>query len=1092
MENNPDSHIVSGNIERFLNIHNPSDFAVSVAGLIGEQWEATGMVGFEIDSGDQFTPANGVSVHRIDIERYLDEFDASSDSRVSLVEPTSGWITLDDGTVSTVIAINLADTFVLVLAIDTIDWAEMYRINRAATILDALYRVKFIEDLAPDDRSIVEPSGLDVGAWYLDTRTGAFRYVTHERETALDFDDDLVEPAAYLERVHSADRSALELAWEEGLTTGRFESIHRVMHDDGHRWVHMIAAVESDGDGASVNALGLARDLTDTTHRWSELVRFRELVDHSSDAVYVIDRDSACILDVNRRACEHLGYERDELLGKTVIDIDPEFTWDLWVEFRNSVKEQGSSRIEVSHQRKDGSTFPVEIEVSYVSLDREYHVATVRDITERKARERELNEAEARYRTLIDNAPDGILVVDAERLVILDSNHSAETMLDRSADELAGTAFADIVPDEDHDRFLDGFESRMDSGTVFHRFDDGSRLEVHTADGDTVPVSITCNTAKLSGREVVFVSIRDITRQQAHEETLAALNTACQRIHRSTSDLEIAETVVSTAIEILDLNGVAVYRFDQETYALEPMATSTDLTTVIGEPPTLPIKDSVAGRVFTEGETEVHADIREDPEAYNQQSPFQSEILVPVGRFGIVLVGDQRPDYFDALTVDLIEILASNAETAFSRHEREQILRESELELKHQTASLERVKELNTQIRHLTRTLVRAESKAEVESAICDRLTEADAVVFAWLGVVDPIEAAIELRAWSGADAGYLDSVTHEFDGEEPDEPAVRVIKTGEPVYIPNCAREMDSVSWRQEAIRRSFKSILCVPIAHRDVIHGVLEIIADVPDAFDKEFRAVMSEVATIVAYSLSSINRKQAIISNQTTEVEFALDDTRCFFLRAAEASGCDIELNGLIPQEDGGTLGFITITDGELDELTSFLDDSSLIRHYRVLTDDDEPLVQLRFGGPFIGTHLAEYGLMLRRATAGGGTCRLAVSIPPTVELNHAVDIVETMFDNATPVSKREHGLTDTTTMEQLPNRYLGQLTDRQREAIELAYRRGYFETPKRATGAEIAEDMGISHSAFHSHLRTAERQLFEELFAEFQAMPSEPSR
>jgi predicted DNA binding protein len=62
--------------------------------------------------------------------------------------------------------------------------------------------------------------------------------------------------------------------------------------------------------------------------------------------------------------------------------------------------------------------------------------------------------------------------------------------------------------------------------------------------------------------------------------------------------------------------------------------------------------------------------------------------------------------------------------------------------------------------------------------------------------------------------------------------------------------------------------------------------------------------------------------------------------------------------------------------------------------------------------------------------------------------------------------------------VPSRFdlLDRLTDRQREALERAYREGYFEIPKGTTGESLATSMDISTSAFHNHLRSAEAELF----------------
>ncbi|WP_435129966.1 helix-turn-helix domain-containing protein [Halobaculum sp. D14] len=57
--------------------------------------------------------------------------------------------------------------------------------------------------------------------------------------------------------------------------------------------------------------------------------------------------------------------------------------------------------------------------------------------------------------------------------------------------------------------------------------------------------------------------------------------------------------------------------------------------------------------------------------------------------------------------------------------------------------------------------------------------------------------------------------------------------------------------------------------------------------------------------------------------------------------------------------------------------------------------------------------------------------------------------------------------------------GRLTDRQREVLEAAYERGYFERPKGANATEIAADLGISQSTFTEHLVAAQRKLLEDV-------------
>jgi PAS domain S-box-containing protein len=118
---------------------------------------------------------------------------------------------------------------------------------------------------------------------------------------------------------------------------------------------------------------------------------FRALIDQSSDAIEVIDPSSLRILDMNQKACADHGYTRDEILSLTIFDIDPTVDQDQYVSRLNQLRESGSFIKEGVHLRKDGSTFPVEINVRLIELEsRGYVVAVARDITGRKQAEEEL------------------------------------------------------------------------------------------------------------------------------------------------------------------------------------------------------------------------------------------------------------------------------------------------------------------------------------------------------------------------------------------------------------------------------------------------------------------------------------------------------------------------------------------------------------------------------------------------------------------------------------------------------------------------------------------------------------------------------
>ena len=129
------------------------------------------------------------------------------------------------------------------------------------------------------------------------------------------------------------------------------------------------------------------RDITESKQAQSRLRATQYAIDHATDSLFVINLNGQFV-DVNESACIGLGYTKEELLTKTVMDIDPD--WSLidlqtfWEEFRYTK----FIRLETRHRTKSGVVYPVEIVANFIVHEgQELNYAFVRDISVRKKAE---------------------------------------------------------------------------------------------------------------------------------------------------------------------------------------------------------------------------------------------------------------------------------------------------------------------------------------------------------------------------------------------------------------------------------------------------------------------------------------------------------------------------------------------------------------------------------------------------------------------------------------------------------------------------------------------------------------------------------
>ncbi len=256
-------------------------------------------------------------------------------------------------------------------------------------------------------------------------------------------------------------------------------------------------------------------------------IRFRRVTEAAFEGIAVTERGR--LIDVTKKLATLFGYQRNELLGKSISGlIEPNIRDETVVKILSGY----SLPYESICMRKDRSTFPVEVcGKNYSSRGRDLCVTAIRDISKRKLAEKVLQESEEKYKTLTENSLTGIFIHQDGKFVFV--NDKFANMHGYKPEELLQKEHLLLVHPDERKILKDIAIKRLEGKPVPHQYE----VRRITKDGKTIWCEMMVTLIQYKGKPAIMGNVIDTTERKLvenaikkSEEQLRNLTTYLQRV----------------------------------------------------------------------------------------------------------------------------------------------------------------------------------------------------------------------------------------------------------------------------------------------------------------------------------------------------------------------------------------------------------------------------------------------------------------------------------------------------------------------------------------------------------------------------------
>ncbi|WP_284011371.1 PAS domain S-box protein [Haloarcula pelagica] len=908
------------------------------------------------------------------------------------------------------------------------------------------------------------------------------------------------EPTSFINIAHPDDRARYEADIQRliddvaaGEPQDTYEGQYRIDRDGETRWVTVTRFPITNERGDVDRVVGRVEDITERKRRERE---YEQIFNGVTDSITVHDPETTELVDVNETFCDMLGYDREEILEMGVTGFSPAdqgYTMDRAKEFVETVLDaDGPRQTEWAVETSEGELRWLDVKGTSIELSGEQrYVSLNRDITGRRRSER-------RLRAVLDRIDEATLITRAEAITSGSQapeyvSSGYEDIWGQSLEELSEAydeGFFSTLHPQDADayrQFVEDIVTDIRAGTAAERYSREYRIKRH--DGATRWVkSDYYPTEWDDGQTRLVIVSREVTERKQRERRIASFDDATDDLATADTPEAATRIAVEAAAETLNLPAVGAFLYDDDEGVLRPEVLAGQFPSDMENEPIGP-GESPLWEGFAAG-TSVTSDGGEqirDPHSGQAESGPTTGLTdlsawraLSLGSHGTLLVGTLDGS-LGSESVQAAHVLAATLEAALNHLEGQRRLAAREEELQTQTERAERLDRIARLTQQVEAAITEASSSADVERAVCERLADTGPYDLAWIGGVDAGSDRLAPRAIVGTTAQYVESMDLTTAGETVDpHPAVDTW-TSEHLHVENSlVGDGPADDWRRIGLSEGYQSLCAVPLTYDDITRGVLTVGSESPNEFGEREREVLSQLGATIGNALAAIERRRALESDETVELEFRGEGGTLPFAQAAAEADCRVRLERTAAGQEGSTTLYFSF-EGDVPTDVVDIAEQLLPGAVDVVTDGSESTLVEAQTTDWFGSPVAEYGGILREAVAEPGETTILVEVPQEAGVRSFVERIRDVAPSLALTAQRQHQRRDRTPSE-LNEQVQTALTDRQLEVVRTALSAGYFEWPREHDGSEVATRLDITQPTFNKHLRLAEQQTFELLFDE----------